>query len=85
MAAARVCWGWIEAGWVGLAGLYGFGEGVVDLDDGAPGAVVAVESFLVLAASDGEGVHNVGHDIAGCGEQLCQGGGSMLPFLTWLR
>ena len=48
MTAARVGRGRIEAGLVGLAGLHGLGEGVVDFEDGAFGAVVAVELGLVV-------------------------------------
>lgn len=41
-------------------GADGLGEGLVDFEDGAFGAVVAGELGLVLALYDGEGVHNVG-------------------------
>ena len=43
-------------------------HGVVDLEDDAFGAVVAVELLLVLALDDGEGVHDVGHGVARGGE-----------------
>ncbi|HCS53912.1 MAG TPA: hypothetical protein DIW81_20380, partial [Planctomycetaceae bacterium] len=45
--------GWIELGLVGLAGADGFGHLVVDFEDGAFGAVVAVVFGFVLAADDG--------------------------------
>ena len=48
---------------IGLADANGLGEGVVDLEDDALGAVFAVELLFVLAADDGEGVHDVGHGI----------------------
>lgn len=63
MAAAWVGWGWVEAGWVGGAGAGGLGEGVVDFEDDALRAVVAV-GLLVVLPDDGEGVHHVGRVLA---------------------
>lgn len=81
MAAAWVSRWRIKAGLVGLAGLHGGGEGVVDFEDDAFGAIVAVELFLVLALHVWEGVQDVGHGGAGRGERLGQGGGLPAPFL----
>ena len=64
MGQARIGRGWVEARLVGLTGAERRDEGVVDVEDDAPGAVVAVELRLVLAADDGEGVHDVGHGVA---------------------
>ena len=79
MTASRVCWRRIETRLVGFSGFYGRDEGVVDFQDDAFGAVVAVELGLVLALHDGEGVHDVGHGGAGRGERLGQGGGLLTP------
>jgi len=54
----------IEAGAVGLARGDGLSHGVVDLEDDAFGAILAV-CGLVMAADDGEGVHDVGDVVAG--------------------
>ncbi len=67
MATRRIGGRRVEEGLVGVAGCDGLGEGVVDLEDGFFGAVVAVFG-LVLAFDDGEGVHDVGHGMAGRGE-----------------
>jgi hypothetical protein len=64
MATARVSRRRVEASLVGLAGAHGRGEGVVDFEDDAPGAVVAVELRLVPTADDGEGIHDVGRGVA---------------------
>ena len=75
MAAARVCRMWIESRLIWLAGADGIGHGVVDFEDDALGAVVAVILLLVPAANDGEGVHNVGHGVAWsreAGPEPCQ-------------
>jgi hypothetical protein len=64
MATARVSRRRVEARLVGLTGADRLGEGVVDCEDDTPGAIVAVELRLVLAADDGEGVHDVGHGVA---------------------
>jgi hypothetical protein len=52
MTAPRVRRWRVEARLVGLAGADGLGEGVVDFEDDALGAVVAVELLLVLAADE---------------------------------
>ena len=62
VAAARVGGGWGERGPVGFVGGEGCLHCVVDVEDGALGAVVAV-SLLVLAADDGEGVQDVGDGV----------------------
>ena len=59
MAAFRVCRRWVEAGFVWDSGSDCLGHFVVDFEDGAFGAVLAI-FLLVLAADDGEGVHDVG-------------------------
>src|SRR6267142_3358496 len=64
MATARVHRRRVEANLVGLAGAHGRGEGVVDGEDDAPGAVVAVALRLVPMADDGEGVHDEGYGVA---------------------
>ena len=64
MATAQVSRRWVEARLVGLTGAHGLGEGVVDVEDNAPGAVVTIELRLVLAADDGEGVHAGGYGVA---------------------
>src|SRR5512137_69972 len=79
MAAAWVSRWRIKAGLVGLAGLHGGGEGVVDFEDDAFGAVVAVELRLVLALYDGEGVQDVIHRVARGGESFGQGFGLLTP------
>lgn len=73
MAAGGVCGGWGKAGWVGGGGLHGGGEGVVDLQDHALGAVVAVETLLVLATHNRERVHDVRHGVSGRREGRRQG------------
>ena len=51
--------GWrVEPGLVRLAGADGLGHRVVDFEDDAFGAVVAVVLGFVLAADDREGGHN---------------------------
>src|SRR5690606_24231562 len=55
---AGVGGGWVEAGLVGEAGLGGVGEVVVDLEDDALGAVLAV-GLLVVLSDNGEGVEDV--------------------------
>ena len=57
---------------IGNAARHGVGEGVVDLEDGVFGAVGAVFGF-VFAFEDGEGVHDVGHGMAGRGEGAGEG------------
>ena len=79
MAAPRISRGRIEACGVGGAGALAVGEGVVDFEDGAFGAVVAIEFGLVFALYDWEGVQDVGHGGAGHGERLGQGGGLLTP------
>ena len=78
MAAGEVGGGWVQQGLVGHAGLHGLGEGVVDLEDGFFGAVVAVFG-LVFALHDGEGVHDVADGMAGRGEGAGEGFGLLLP------
>ena len=53
----------VERGLVGLASLGGAGHLVVDLQDDALGAVLAVDG-LVLALDDGEGLHDVVYVVA---------------------
>lgn len=67
MATRWIGGGWVHKGLVRQAGLHGLGEGVVDLEDGLFGAVVAVFG-LVFALHDGEGVHYVADGMAGRGE-----------------
>ena len=69
-----------EEGLVRGAGGDGLGEGVVDLEDGFFGAVGAVFGF-VFAFDDGEGVHDVGHGMAGRGEGAGEGFGLLTPFV----
>ena len=57
----------VESSLIGSAGGDGRLHGVVDFDDGPHGAVLAVR-FFVLAADDGEGVHDVGHGVSRGGE-----------------
>jgi len=64
MGQARVGRGWVKAGVVWLPRGYDLLHGVVDVEDDAPGAVVAVELRFVLAADDGEGVHAGGYGVA---------------------
>ena len=52
---------------MGLAGSTTFLHRVVDFYDNTLGAVLTVR-VLVLAADDGEGIHNVGDGVGGCGE-----------------
>jgi hypothetical protein len=59
--------GWVQEGLVGVAGLDGFTEGVVDLEDGGLAAVVGVFG-LVFALHDEEGVYDVADGMAGRGE-----------------
>ena len=73
MGDAGVGGGWVEAGLVGVAGAGGFGEGVVDFEDGALGAVVAVGGE-VFAFDDGEGVEDVGGVVAGDAVEVEEGG-----------
>ena len=54
----------VEHGLVGLAGLDGLLHGVVDLQNDALGAVLAVGGF-VPALDDGKGVQDVGQFVAG--------------------
>src|SRR5882672_5326481 len=64
MATARVRRWRVEAGLVRLTGADRRGEGVVDVEDDAPGAVVTVELCLVPTADDGEGVNDEGYGVA---------------------
>jgi len=81
MTTPRVCWRWIKTGLIRLARLHRFGEGVVDFEDGVFGDVAAgLDHFaggvgflgagLVPALCNGEGIHDVGHGIAGFREGL---------------
>ena len=67
MAATRVGGRWGESGPVGFAAGDGCLHCVVDVEDGALGAVVAVVGF-VLAVDSGEGVQDVGDGVEGGGE-----------------
>ncbi len=58
MRYARVGGGWVEEGLVGLAAGDRSGHGVVDLEDGVFGAVVAV-GFFVFAFDERKGIHDV--------------------------
>ena len=64
MFVGRRAGGWVEAGLVGGACAHRLGHFVVDFEDDSFGAVFSV-LFFVLAADDGEGVHNVVHGVAG--------------------
>src|SRR5262245_30457902 len=64
MTTPRVGWWRVEACLIWLPDPNGLGEGVVDFEDNALCAEVAVELLLVLAPNDGEGVHDVGDRIA---------------------
>ena len=57
-----------QTGLVGDAGADGFSHGIIDFEDDALGAVIAVTLGFVLALHDGEGVHDVVHSGAGSGE-----------------
>ena len=59
MARVTVAGWWVERTDEGLAAGAGFGDLVVEGEDGVAGAVGAVGGF-VFAADDGEGVENVG-------------------------
>jgi hypothetical protein len=63
MAAAWVARRWVQTCLIGPAGVDGLLHGLVDFDDNALGAVIALVPLLVLAADDGEGVHDVGHGV----------------------
>lgn len=78
MAAGGIGGWWGEEGSVGGAALHRLTEGVVDLEDGLLGAVVAVFGF-VFALHDGEGVHDVADGLAGRGEGAGEGFGLLLP------
>lgn len=80
MATRRIGGWWVEQGLVGNPTCHGFGEGVVDLEDGFFGAVGAVFGF-VFSFDDGEGVHDVGHGMAGRGEGAGEGFGLLTPFV----
>ena len=71
MAAARVGGRWGEPGPVGFAGRDGGLQCVVDVEDGALGAIFAV-LLLVLVADDGEGVQDVGDGVARGGEVVLE-------------
>ncbi len=79
MATRGIGGWWIEEGLVGAARGDGAGEGVVDLEDGFFGAVVAVVFGFVFAFDDGEGVHDIGHGMAGRGEGAGEGFGLLTP------
>ena len=63
----REAGGWVEADFVRFPGSHCLGHFVVDFEDDAFGAIFAV-LFFVLAADDGEGVHDIGHGVAGGGK-----------------
>jgi hypothetical protein len=63
MRYVRVCRGRVEEGLVGFTASYGSDHGIVDLEDGVFGAVVAV-GFFVFAFDDGEGIHDVVNVVA---------------------
>ena len=81
MATRGIGGRWVEQGLVGNPTCHGFGEGVVDLEDGFFGAVVAVVFGFVFAFDDGEGVHDIGHGMAGRGEGAGEGFGLLTPFV----
>ena len=64
---------WIKSRLIRLAGSCGFGHCVVDFEDGALGAVVAVGGD-VFAFDDGEGVEDVGGVVAGDAVEVEEGG-----------
>ena len=66
---------WIKAGLILLAGAGGFGECVVNFEDGGFGFVFAVVFLFVLAAHDGEGVEDVGSVLAVNAVEVEEGGG----------
>ena len=73
MGDARIGrWG-IKSGLIRLAGAGGFGQGVVDFEDGVFGAIGAV-LVDVLAADDGEGVEDVGSVVAVEAVEVEEGG-----------
>jgi len=53
MAAARISRGRIEAHFILMAGVRGFGKGVVDFEMEAPEAVIVLELHFALAVQDG--------------------------------
>ncbi len=80
MTAATICGRRVKPGLIQLAGSHRLGHGVVDFQNGVLGAIAAVGGF-VLALDDGEGVHDVGHGIAGRGEGVGEGGGLLAPLV----
>ena len=60
---------WVEASLVGNSCPHCLGYSVVDFKDNPFGAIFAVFS-LILALHDGEGVHDVVHDVASSGSGL---------------
>ena len=58
MRDAGISGGWVEKGLLGLAASNGSSHGVVGLQNGVFGAVVAV-GFFVFAFDDGKGIHDV--------------------------
>ena len=61
MLIGRGAGGWVEAGLVGVAGADGVGHGVVDFEDDALGAVIAVIPFLILSADAKRGADLTAH------------------------
>lgn len=74
MAGADVAWRRVEGRREGFAGGLGFGELVVEGEDGVAGAVGTVGGF-VFAADDGEGVEDVGGVGAAQAVEVEVGGG----------
>ena len=80
MTAATICGRRVKPSLIRLAGSHGLDHGVVHFQNGVLGAIAAVGGF-VLALDDGEGVHDVGHGIAGRGEGVGEGGGLLAPLV----
>ena len=80
MGHTRIGRRWFEQSLVRLASVYGVLHSSIDLHDHALRAVLPV-CGLVLALDDGEGVHDVGHGVAGRGEGAGEGLGLMVPLV----
>ena len=74
--------GRVEAGFIRLACPHCLGHFVVDFKDNALSTVVAVVFLLVLAADDGESVHDVGHGVAWSREVALEFGEFLRGFIA---